>query len=168
MSRHEYLIEGETLETRAEKSDKSANGYVVTVGELSFEIEPQAPGLFSVLINGRKKTIAAVSSNGTTYIDIDSVLLELQEPSEDGFGGAGGDHAAERDKIFAPMPGKVVKLLVAVGDVVEAKQATVIVEAMKMENPVLAAAKGTVTAINFDVGDQVDTDNPIIELELDE
>lgn len=165
MSRHEFLIDGESVETQAEKT---ADGYIVTVGESTFEIQTLSSGLFSVVVNGRKKTIAAVSSNGTTYVDIDSVLLELQEPSEDGFGGAGGDQAVEKDKIYAPMPGKVVKLLVAVGDVVEAKQATVIVEAMKMENPVLAAAKGTVKAVNFGVGDQVDTDTPIIELELDE
>ena len=65
------------------------------------------------------------------------------------------------------MPGNIVKLLVAVGDTVEVKQQTVIVEAMKMENPVLARAKGIVKAVNFAEGDQVDTETPIIELELE-
>jgi biotin carboxyl carrier protein len=44
----------------------------------------------------------------------------------------------------------------------------VIVEAMKMENPVNAQAKGKVKAVNFAVGQQVDTESPIIELELEE
>ena len=66
------------------------------------------------------------------------------------------------------MPGKIVKLLVKVGDEVKEKQQMVIVEAMKMENPVLCKANGKVKAIHFNDGDQVNTDNPIIELELDE
>ena len=44
----------------------------------------------------------------------------------------------------------------------------VIVEAMKMENAVLARAAGKVKAVNFAAGDQVDTDTPIIELEIEE
>lgn len=164
MSRHEYLIDGEPIEAQVEKK---GDIFSVQVGADSFEIQPLAPGLFAAVVNGRKMTIGAVSGNGITYVDIDSVLLELQEPSEDGFGGGVGDQDEAKDKIFAPMPGKIVKLLVAVGDTVEAKQQTVIVEAMKMENPVLAKAKGTVKAVNFAEGDQVDTDSPIIELELE-
>ena len=165
MSRHEYLIDGNSIETTVEKKSET---YSVTVGEETFDIQPVASGLFAVMIDGRKRIVGAASHNGTTYVDIDSMLLELHEPSEDGFGGGAGDSDAAKDKIFAPMPGKVVKLLVAVGDTVEAKQQTVIVEAMKMENPVLAQAKGTVKAVNFAEGDQVDTETPIIELELEE
>ena len=44
----------------------------------------------------------------------------------------------------------------------------VIVEAMKRENQVNSRANGTVKAVNFAVGDQVDTETPIIELELAE
>jgi biotin carboxyl carrier protein len=165
MSRHEFLLQGELIETTAEKNGEV---YLVTSGEQNFEVIPFAPGLYSVMIDGRKKTIAAVIKNGTTYVDIDSVLIELKEPSDDSVGGGAGDQEGEKDKIFAPMPGKVVKLLVKVGDSVEPKQQAVIVEAMKMENPVLARAKGTVKAVNFKEGDQVDTDRPIIELELEE
>ncbi len=50
----------------------------------------------------------------------------------------------------------------------EEKQPMVIVEAMKMENQVNSKAKGTVKAVNFAAGDQVDTETPIIELDLAE
>ncbi len=165
LAKNPVLIDGKPIETTVEKK---GDVYSVEAGDSSFEIQRIAPGLFSVVVDGQKKTIAAASSNGTTYVDIDSVLLELKEPSEDGYGAAEGEHAGEKDKIYAPMPGKIVKLLVDVGDAVEAKQSAVIVEAMKMENPVQAQAAGTVKAINFAVGDQVDTDSPIIELELAE
>jgi len=165
MSRHEFLIEGERFETTAEKT---AEGYKVTAGDRTFEINAIAPGLFSAMIDGHKKVIAAVVKNGSTFLDIDSVLIELRDPSDDTVAGGAGDQEGEKDKIFAPMPGKVVKLMVAVGDSVEPKQQVVIVEAMKMENPVPARAKGTVKAVNFKVGDQVDTTKPIIELDLAE
>jgi biotin carboxyl carrier protein len=164
MSRHEYLVEGNPVEATVEAR---AEDYSVRVGDATFDIRPISRGLFSVMIDGRKKTIAAASSNGKTFVDIDSVLLELKEPSEDGFSGGGGDDTSAPDKIFAPMPGKIVKLMVKVGQKVEPKQQAVIVEAMKMENPVMVKARGTVTAVNFAVGDQVDTDSPIIELELE-
>jgi len=164
MSRHEFLIAGDAIDAAVEKKGE---GYLAKVGDKSFEIVTLAPGLYAAVVDGSRKTIAAVLHNGTTYIDIDSVLIELKEPSADGFAGGAGEHGVEKDKIYAPMPGKIVKLMVAVGDSVEPKQPTVIVEAMKMENPVTAKAKGKVKAVHFKVGDQVDTDRPIIELELE-
>jgi len=165
MSKHEFVIDGEPLEASAEKN---GDLFAVSVGEQTFEIQPLSNGLFSVSVNGEKKTVAAFANRDTTYVDIDSVLLELREPSEDGFGGGAGDAGGAKDKVFAPMPGKIVKIMVEVGDTVEPKQQVVIVEAMKMENPVLAKAKGTVKAVNFAPGDQVDTDSPIVELDVEE
>ena len=166
MANYEFLIDGETFATVAEKN---AEGYKVDIDDQTFQILPAGQGLFSVVIDGQKKTVAAArDKDGVVHVDIDSVLVQLQEPSEDGFGGGAGDAAGEKDKIFAPMPGKIVKIMVAVGDTVEEKQQAVIVEAMKMENPVLARAKGTVKAVNFAVGDQVDTETAIVELDLEE
>ena len=164
MSKHEFLVEGKSLSADAEKN---AEGFLVKAGETQFTVVPVADGLFSVSVNGHRKTVAAVTRNGCTYVDIDCFLLELQEPSQDGVAGGAGDHIEAPDKIFAPMPGKIVKLMVSVGDTVEPKQQVVIVEAMKMENPVIAKAKGKVKAVNFVVGDQVNTDTPIVELELE-
>ncbi|MCH8026710.1 MAG: hypothetical protein IID63_01145 [candidate division Zixibacteria bacterium] len=65
------------------------------------------------------------------------------------------------------MPGKIVKLLVKVGDRVSEKQPLMIVEAMKMENQVNSPAAGIVKAVNASVGDQVDTVSAIIELDLE-
>jgi acetyl-CoA/propionyl-CoA carboxylase biotin carboxyl carrier protein len=53
------------------------------------------------------------------------------------------------------MQGTIVKLLVDVGDEVEAGQAVVVLEAMKMENQINAEMAGTVTAIKVAAGDTV-------------
>ncbi|MBD3257142.1 hypothetical protein GF377_01820 [candidate division GN15 bacterium] len=164
MSTHDFLINGDTVETKVERSGE---GFRVTVGEKTFDILPLGGGLYATYLNGRMTTMAAAVNRGVTYVDIDSVVLEVTEASDDYAGGA-GDALGEKDKIMAPMPGKVVKIMVEVGDKVEARQQVVIVEAMKMENPVLAPAAGKVKAVNFAAGDQVDTDSPIVELDLDE
>lgn len=165
MSKLEFLFDGQAVESTLTKNGQS---FEVTVGEKSFHFDPFGPNSYWVTVDGVKKLVAAVYDKGRIYLDIDSVLLEVTEPSEDGFAGGGSDHGGAKDKIFAPMPGKIVKLMVAVGDKVEVKQGLVIVEAMKMENQVNAKAAGTVKAINFAEGDQVDAETPIIELELAE
>ena len=161
---NQFQFNDELLET---KSKSQPGGIEVGIGENKYLISELSPGKYQVVLNGAKKTICCVVSNNRSYIDIDGLLLELDIPSDDG--GAASSvsaHAIAKDKIFAPMPGKIVKLLVREGEKVEAKQPMVIVEAMKMENQVNSQSAGTVKKINFKDGEQVGTETPIIELEL--
>jgi biotin carboxyl carrier protein len=66
--------------------------------------------------------------------------------------------AAVAGALTAPMPGKVVKVLVAAGEQVSSGAPLVVLEAMKMEHTVRAAGAGIVRAIHVAVGDQVDAD----------
>ena len=59
-------------------------------------------------------------------------------------------------RLVAPMPGKVVRVLVQVGDTVTARQPVVVVEAMKMENELRAAREGTVAEVHAREGLSVD------------
>ena len=165
MNNLEFLFDGEAVAAKIEKIGDSFN---VVSGENKFHFEPAGENLYHVALNGQRYLAAVVYHKGTYHIDIDSMLFELTDPSSDGFGGGAGGHGGEKDKIYAPMPGKIVKILVNVGDEISEKQPMVVVEAMKMENQVNSKAKGKVKAINFADGDQVDTETPIIELELDE
>jgi pyruvate carboxylase subunit B len=63
------------------------------------------------------------------------------------------------------MPGKVVEVLVAVGDAVEKDQGVLIIEAMKMENEVRTSAAGTVKGIHVAKGQAVESGELLIELE---
>ncbi|MDZ7282745.1 acetyl/propionyl/methylcrotonyl-CoA carboxylase subunit alpha [Sphingomonas sanguinis] len=67
--------------------------------------------------------------------------------------------------LIAPMPGLLVRLDVAEGDLVEAGQPLAVVEAMKMENILRAAKTGTVKAISAKTGDSLAVDAVILELE---
>lgn len=68
----------------------------------------------------------------------------------------------EGTAIDAPMPGTILKVLVKVGDTVEANQPLLILEAMKMENEVVASANGTVKAINVTTGQSVDSGDSLV------
>ncbi|MBR4401644.1 MAG: acetyl-CoA carboxylase biotin carboxyl carrier protein subunit, partial [Synergistes sp.] len=64
--------------------------------------------------------------------------------------------------ITAPMPGKVLKVLVAQGAAVTAGQLVIILEAMKMENEIFSAAAGTVTQLCCKEGDTVSTGDTLL------
>ena len=70
--------------------------------------------------------------------------------------GAGADGSGGPQRIVAPMPGKVVRVLVAAGDRVAARQGLVVVEAMKMENELRAAGDGRVVSVAVTEGQSVD------------
>jgi biotin carboxyl carrier protein len=68
-------------------------------------------------------------------------------------------------ELTAPLPGTVVTIAVAEGDTVEAGQELLVLEAMKMKNPIRAKQGGTVTAVHVNVGDQVQHGAPLLTLE---
>jgi biotin carboxyl carrier protein len=68
-------------------------------------------------------------------------------------------------KIKAPMPGKVIKLSVGEGEEVRRNQTLVIVEAMKMENEIQSPVDGVIKKVHTAVGDLVDSEKPLIEIE---
>ena len=66
--------------------------------------------------------------------------------------------------IVSPMPGRIVKVLVRDGDMVEAQQGLVVVEAMKMENELRAPRAGQVTAVKVVEGMSVDAHTVLVTL----
>ncbi|HXI29113.1 MAG TPA: biotin/lipoyl-containing protein [Vicinamibacterales bacterium] len=76
-----------------------------------------------------------------------------------------GDSGSEPQRLVAPMPGKVVRVLVTVGDAVEARQPVVVVEAMKMENELRASRAGTVAEVHAREGMSVEAGAPLIVIQ---
>jgi len=78
---------------------------------------------------------------------------------------AGGKGAAGKAVVSSPMPGKVVKVLVAVGQEVRAEQGVIVVEAMKMENELRSAVAGKVKEIFVREGEIVETGAKLLQVE---
>ncbi|MDO9228927.1 MAG: biotin/lipoyl-containing protein [Syntrophales bacterium] len=67
--------------------------------------------------------------------------------------------------VKAPMPGKILEVLVNVGDQVKEDDEVIMLEAMKMENPIYAPADGTVKEIMVKANDSVDTEQLMMVIE---
>ena len=67
--------------------------------------------------------------------------------------------------ITAPMGGKVIEVKVKVGDTVNEDDEVIIIEAMKMELPIVATGAGTVKEIKCEVGDAVEAEMVLVVLE---
>jgi 3-methylcrotonyl-CoA carboxylase alpha subunit len=74
-------------------------------------------------------------------------------------------HGAGGSELVAPMPGTVIEVSVEPGDAVQARQGLVVLEAMKMENPIAAPFDATVKAVHVAVGDRVAGGALLVELE---
>ncbi|HEV7886684.1 MAG TPA: biotin/lipoyl-containing protein, partial [Acidimicrobiales bacterium] len=82
-------------------------------------------------------------------------------PSSSGSGGG----AAGSGSVTVPMQGTIVKVLVEAGDAVEAGQAVCVLEAMKMENNIMAEKAGTVAEVKVKVGDTVGAGDVVVVIE---
>lgn len=105
--------------------------------------------VLSILIDGKAYEIKRETTAADTHLWVGSVryLAELRDPrSLRGRKGAGADDKGPK-KILAPMPGKVVRMLVDQGQPVEAGQSILVVEAMKMQNEIKSPKKGMLQKI---------------------
>ncbi len=127
------------------------------------EIEP---GLYSLLFDVRALEARVTGSGGRWTIDIAGKRFEAEvfDPREwsaarSSFGPKG------RLSIASPMPGKVVRVLVDEGAVVEEGQGLVVVEAMKMQNEMKAPKSGKVVALAARAGASVAAGEVLVILE---
>ncbi len=72
--------------------------------------------------------------------------------------------AGAGEKVQAPMPGTILDIKVAVGDTVSRGQTVVILEAMKMENDIVASCDGKITSILVSKGDTVNSDDVLVTI----
>ena len=103
---------------------------------------------------GHRRAVRVARAGGKAWVLADGRLFALAEQPRFAEPGAG----VVAGGLTAPMPGKVVRVLVTPGQEVAAHAPLVVLEAMKMEHTVRAAAAGIVRAVHVAVGDQVDGD----------
>lgn len=117
-----------------------------------------APNAVSVILNGAAFEIHIAPSLDGTY-KLQTGPHEFQADIRDPRAWRGRKQdaleAEGRQQIIAPMPGKVIRLLVKVGDEVEAGQGLVVVEAMKMQNEIRSPKKGKVERLQAKEGQPV-------------
>jgi biotin carboxyl carrier protein len=144
---YRIVIDGEELIIDGRKL--SAHMYSLLVGDRSFTVD----------VAGRED-LYTVACGGKSF------RLQLQDERRAARPGEGTGDGRKGDKeVRSFMPGKVVEVLVAVGDEVAKDQGLLIVEAMKMENEVRSTTSGKVKEIRVSPGQAVESGELLILLE---
>jgi len=123
--------------------------------------QPLADGAMVIEWGGQRLRAFAARVGESIAVSVgpQSFILRLQEA-----GRRGARHSLATPLLTAPMPGKVLKIMVGQGDEVEAGQPLIILEAMKMETTLAAEGPARVKAIPVAPGQMVDAGAVLMEL----
>ncbi len=157
--------------------------------QVPIEVEPLPDGRYAVLLHGERHEVDALRLDHgavSLLIDGDSYHLELEEEGDEVSvlirnqlcridvaderklrlrAATAGFKAEGKQIIVAPMPGKIIKVLVQLGDLVREGQGLVVMEAMKMENELKSAKPGKVTELLAREGATVENNTKLVVVE---
>ncbi len=134
-------------------------------GDEAATAEPSTRRHTTVEVNGKRFDVTlwvpdAGDSTGQAAGGRRGVVRNIRRSSPHGPAGAAGS-----GDVTVPMQGTIVKVLVDVGERIEAGQAVVVLEAMKMENQISAERGGTVTEVKVAAGDTVGGGDVVVVIE---
>jgi biotin carboxyl carrier protein len=122
----------------------------------AFEI---APGIYSILIGGQSFEARVDTTGGALRVSVAGreYAAKIVDPRQWKRYRSGAIEVEGRQQVIASMPGKVVRVLAAAGDIVEAGKGLVVIEAMKMQNEVRSPKSGTVERMLVTEGQAVNS-----------
>jgi biotin carboxyl carrier protein len=142
------------------------NGRAVEVDSEDLDGVAQVePGVYSVLMEGRSFEVRAIRTGAGMRLELDGrrFTAEVRDPRDRGQRPAAA-LGTGRQHVAAPMPGKVIRVLVREGDAVEVGQGLVVVEAMKMQNEMKALRDGSVVEVRVRDGETVSAGDVLVVL----
>ena len=163
-------IEGEKVSVELKRDGERA---VAEVGGRRYELEVREPeaGAYLLLREGRvyecrvSGEAAAAGAGAEVRVGNHSYQVQLSDPKRLRGAGAAAGHEGGRAQVLAPMPGKVVRVLVEQGQTVELGDGLVVVEAMKMQNELKSPKAGTIAELHAQVGATVKAGEVLVVVE---
>jgi biotin carboxyl carrier protein len=161
-------IDGQVFECRFTSS--SVDRRLLQVGEKTFEVRVvdgyAEVGCFTLEVAGERVPVTASQvvreGGGAAPVAVPAPPAAPGAAAESAAGAALGDVT---EGVWAPVPGKIVDVLVKAGDSVEEGQALIVLEAMKMENELRSPKKAKVRAVLVNKGDQAEKGQLLVALE---
>jgi biotin carboxyl carrier protein len=147
-------LPGGALDVRVD--DRRVEVDVAHVGsQLSVRVDGR---MVDLTTEGTPPDVGVVANGHRSFVRVESERMRSADRAKKA-PAAGGDRVVK-----SPMPGRVVKVLVAKGDSVTAGQGLVVLEAMKMENEVRARASGKVVDVHVTAGAAVEGNAKLVTL----
>ena len=162
------MVDADRFEAKVTRP--AADRLTVQVGDKSYEvrvIENSAEtGMYVLELAGERIpiTVTDVSRGGAATARVATPAVAEGGASAEAASPSQPIHVAS-EGIRAPMPGRIVDVLIEEGDTVEAGDVVLILEAMKMENELRAPRKGTVTSVLVKKGDPAEGGQLLVTLE---
>lgn len=122
---------------------------------------------FSLFVDGRSFDVIVEAKEGRTNVLVngETVRVHVEDERERTASAVASARPKGKRTLASSMPGIVVDIQVAVGDTVEDGQTLLILEAMKMQNPIQAEGGGTIAKIHVNQGDAIATGAPLVDLD---
>jgi glutaconyl-CoA/methylmalonyl-CoA decarboxylase subunit gamma len=156
-------LAGETFDAKVAKPSSDRRN--VQVGDKTYEVRiiencPET-GIFVLEIAGERVPVTVSDVIKSAPVTVTA------SPDAAAAGGQGpaGAPVEVKHGVWAPVPGKIVNVMVKPGDKVDEGTAVVVLEAMKMENELHSPVKGTVTAVMVKKGDQAEKGQLLVAFE---
>jgi biotin carboxyl carrier protein len=121
--------------------------------ECAADVTLPGPGLYSILLDGRSYDVQIERTPRHLVAVLDGHRFEIEVHDPRRWSGRSANQRGDAvQTVSAPMPGRVVRVLVAPGDAVESGQGVLVVEAMKMQNEMKATRGGRVITVTVKEG----------------
>ena len=155
-----------TVDTMAREPDAGAGRVRIEGIDEPVEVERIEGDSYRVSLGNRRFDVVIAREPDVEWGSVDGRAFRWPRAAD--AAGREPGSAADTGAIRAPMPAVVTAVAVAPGRAVARGDTLVMLEAMKMELPVKAPRDGRVTAVRCAVGDRVDPDTPLVEVDAGE
>ena len=167
-----YTAESGGREYLIEVAEPEGSVFRMTMDGVTWEVDYVriSDRCYSLLVDGTSYEVDIVKNVSPFAVGIrgevhDVEVLTEREKRRKAIKGKTAAGKEGRQVVIAPMPSKVVRLLVAVGDQVASGDGVIVVEAMKMENELRSAGPGTVREIKVKEGEAVGGGHALVVIE---
>lgn len=156
------IINNKTLTFYESKSDSEKISIEFDEKTKNYQYSVIDSNSIRLIENGKSEIIYISSDNDNYYIFVDGKPLILGKVNEDAKDFSGEAQNLDKQIVYPPMPGSIVKVEVEKGQKVKEADPLIIVEAMKMESVIYSSLDGIVSEVNVTAGQQVSPDTILL------
>jgi len=166
----EGQVDGKPFIFSISKNKKDVYSVITSDGPHEARIRICGEGYLEMILDGKQmEFFISTDEEGNGYVSYHGFIFRVHRGdvlirNQEILGSLDSGGGRNDGKIISPMPGKVIKINVGIGDEVKKGQTLLIVEAMKMENYIAAPSDGVVEEINVKVGDMVNSSIRLVKL----